>query len=387
MSYSVTERSIDHHQAELEKAQQATEWFADMIYGLRDDIPNDLPQIALQRLTENFDSNEAIFQKLNRIRDAFIGLEYEGQLGFSLYFSGYPSQSLDVLLDDPLELQQLIATHFPKDTSGKKPPEMIAEIQDREVTITRTARPLDNITDDKDLMEVFARSADNDLAWQALALCAQTDPDMFFPEKGGSTREAKKTCLNCEVREACLDHALDNDERFGIWGGKSERERRKLHKERNPKHTETKVYLTRHKRVHQLLEAVGLAGEQLEEFSADQPRFARLVYTLLSEAYSDDEDMEETREDLKLYFVTARKRSAIEPIIDSLEDDLHDFFGRLSTMMKDYQNQEVPFVDYYARLQSTSDRAGQFAVSRIVRKRSEQEKARDQEEREASRVY
>ncbi|NNU28129.1 WhiB family transcriptional regulator [Isoptericola sediminis] len=66
------------------------------------------------------------------------------------------------------------------------------------------------------------------LGWQERALCAQTDPEAFFPEKGGSTREAKKVCASCEVRSECLDYALENDERFGIWGGLSERERRKL---------------------------------------------------------------------------------------------------------------------------------------------------------------
>ncbi|CAM2936656.1 Transcriptional regulator WhiB [Prescottella defluvii] len=64
--------------------------------------------------------------------------------------------------------------------------------------------------------------------WQDRALCAQTDPEAFFPEKGGSTREAKRICLGCEVRGECLDYALANDERFGIWGGLSERERRRL---------------------------------------------------------------------------------------------------------------------------------------------------------------
>lgn len=68
------------------------------------------------------------------------------------------------------------------------------------------------------------------LGWQDQALCAQTDPESFFPEKGGSTREAKAVCQSCEVRAECLDYALANDERFGIWGGLSERERRKLKK-------------------------------------------------------------------------------------------------------------------------------------------------------------
>ena len=66
------------------------------------------------------------------------------------------------------------------------------------------------------------------LSWQDRALCAQTDPEAFFPEKGGSTREAKRVCTSCDVRAECLEYALANDERFGIWGGLSERERRKL---------------------------------------------------------------------------------------------------------------------------------------------------------------
>ena len=65
-------------------------------------------------------------------------------------------------------------------------------------------------------------------SWQEQALCAETDPEAFFPEKGGSTREAKKICTGCEVRTECLEYALANDERFGIWGGLSERERRRL---------------------------------------------------------------------------------------------------------------------------------------------------------------
>lgn len=64
--------------------------------------------------------------------------------------------------------------------------------------------------------------------WAELALCSQTDPEQFFPEKGGSTRAAKTICDGCEVRAECLIWALDNDERFGTWGGLSERERRKL---------------------------------------------------------------------------------------------------------------------------------------------------------------
>ena len=81
---------------------------------------------------------------------------------------------------------------------------------------------------DADLSAIFGLPEEQ--SWQERALCAQTDPEAFFPEKGGSTRGAKKVCVGCEVRSECLEYALANDERFGIWGGLSERERRKLKK-------------------------------------------------------------------------------------------------------------------------------------------------------------
>ena len=77
-----------------------------------------------------------------------------------------------------------------------------------------------------DLAEIFGLPEEQ--SWQERALCAQTDPEAFFPEKGGSTREAKRICTGCEVRGECLEYALEHDERFGIWGGLSERERRRL---------------------------------------------------------------------------------------------------------------------------------------------------------------
>ncbi len=68
----------------------------------------------------------------------------------------------------------------------------------------------------------------DEFPWQEFALCAQTDPEEFFPEKGMSARGAKKICAACDVRADCLEYALKHDEHFGVWGGLSERERRKL---------------------------------------------------------------------------------------------------------------------------------------------------------------
>lgn len=68
--------------------------------------------------------------------------------------------------------------------------------------------------------------------WQERANCLGVDPDLFFPERGASTREAKAVCGSCEVRPECLEYALDHAEKFGIWGGLSERERRRLRRQR-----------------------------------------------------------------------------------------------------------------------------------------------------------
>lgn len=68
--------------------------------------------------------------------------------------------------------------------------------------------------------------------WQSEANCLGVDPDLFFPERGASTKEAKAVCRGCVVREDCLEYALANGEKFGIWGGLSERERRRIRRQR-----------------------------------------------------------------------------------------------------------------------------------------------------------
>lgn len=62
--------------------------------------------------------------------------------------------------------------------------------------------------------------------WTEAAVCASTDPEVFFPERGTSAKEAKRVCTGCEVAAECLEYALVNHEQFGVWGGLSERERR-----------------------------------------------------------------------------------------------------------------------------------------------------------------
>ena len=68
--------------------------------------------------------------------------------------------------------------------------------------------------------------------WTELAACRMLPPDMFFPGKGHETATAKAVCAECPVCEDCLDYALRRGEKWGIWGGTSERERRKMRHDR-----------------------------------------------------------------------------------------------------------------------------------------------------------
>lgn len=76
-------------------------------------------------------------------------------------------------------------------------------------------------------------------AWMNDALCAQVDPDLWFPEVGGPTREAKRICARCPVREQCLEYALSDDRtsgaspfNHGIYGGLSPAERKSILRDR-----------------------------------------------------------------------------------------------------------------------------------------------------------
>ncbi|HEY7605678.1 MAG TPA: WhiB family transcriptional regulator [Actinomycetes bacterium] len=66
--------------------------------------------------------------------------------------------------------------------------------------------------------------------WRERGACRApgVDADTFFPDKGERTWPAKRICRPCTVQAECLEYALANDERFGIWGGLDERERRRL---------------------------------------------------------------------------------------------------------------------------------------------------------------
>lgn len=67
--------------------------------------------------------------------------------------------------------------------------------------------------------------------WQEDAACKHADADLFFPERGSPGDSAKRVCVTCDVRLDCLEYALANGERYGIWGGLTERERTRLRRQ------------------------------------------------------------------------------------------------------------------------------------------------------------
>lgn len=68
--------------------------------------------------------------------------------------------------------------------------------------------------------------------WMATGNCAERHPSLFFPSDGVGVDIARRVCADCPVKEPCLEYALTNRIDHGVWGGTSERERRRILKAR-----------------------------------------------------------------------------------------------------------------------------------------------------------
>jgi WhiB family transcriptional regulator, redox-sensing transcriptional regulator len=90
------------------------------------------------------------------------------------------------------------------------------------------------------LWELLNLGAPGETEWMRSGVCMETDPEAFFPNRGTSAMTAKSVCAECPVRTDCLDYALAHNERFGVWGGLSERERR-LERQRRTADAERQV--------------------------------------------------------------------------------------------------------------------------------------------------
>lgn len=68
--------------------------------------------------------------------------------------------------------------------------------------------------------------------WRSLGACRGLDPTIFYPDDDDDAQDAKEVCASCDVRVACLEHALSQREKVGVWGGATERERRRIQRQR-----------------------------------------------------------------------------------------------------------------------------------------------------------
>jgi WhiB family redox-sensing transcriptional regulator len=71
-----------------------------------------------------------------------------------------------------------------------------------------------------------------DTAWMAEGRCRDIDPSIFFPSDGVGVEIARRLCAECPVKAPCLEYALANRIDHGVWGGESERERRRIARRR-----------------------------------------------------------------------------------------------------------------------------------------------------------
>ncbi len=228
-------------QDSLQDAEKAADWLTDFM--LMDDnaadsfeVPEAIPPLTFARLGA-LTGPRPTTEQLRLTRDAYMALSENDHYNAFLFITGYPQRAIAMFGDDMSEesINSLFAAtaqhrELPKPAKAERLPSTGLEGMAHRQKMGRGAvRSAIQHDDDWDEPQSETRRS---LDWQTDALCAQTDPEAFFPEKGGSTRDAKKVCTSCEVREECLEYALNKGERFGIWGGLSERERRKYDKVR-----------------------------------------------------------------------------------------------------------------------------------------------------------
>ncbi len=79
----------------------------------------------------------------------------------------------------------------------------------------------------------YMKASPLDTQWMASGNCAEQPPSQFFPSDGVGVDAARRICVDCPVKSECLEYALDHRIDHGVWGGTSERERRRIHKARS----------------------------------------------------------------------------------------------------------------------------------------------------------
>ncbi len=207
------ERLIDQPTV-IEQAQDMTVWFHTYLASSSHHelgVISELSQVRLIELAGEEAGTGSLFRRLTVV---FNRLNDEQRHNFGLYFCGYPDKALDALaIGDWREMVQVASRYFHL-------------VPERPV---RRERPSDEATIVRQLGGIGMTEV-----WYDDARCREIGGDDFFPEKGGSTKPIKKICGTCDVREQCLQFALDNNIIDGVWGGlsASERQREKARRKR-----------------------------------------------------------------------------------------------------------------------------------------------------------
>lgn len=81
-------------------------------------------------------------------------------------------------------------------------------------------------------IEMGVEMSHSEMSWRQHGACNGLDPSIFFPDSEESSDEAKSICAECMVRLSCLEHALTLREKDGVWGGTTEKERRRIIRQR-----------------------------------------------------------------------------------------------------------------------------------------------------------
>ena len=226
----------------LKQAQEMAEWFPDYLYGL-DTTVRHIPDVLRGRIEQLFGKEAPIEAALMQLRELVLDLGSTPDLQHNavLYVCGYSDEDmrqfgLGDVTDTVVTIESRFATQSLLEAKCDKPQK--TEYDVTPAAVRRLASPalratvtVPGHTYGREIVSLDDLASDvTEEEWRDRALCAQVDPEIFFPEKGGSTREAKKVCAACEVKDECLEDAMHHDERFGIRGGLSERERRRLKK-------------------------------------------------------------------------------------------------------------------------------------------------------------
>ena len=105
--------------------------------------------------------------------------------------------------------------------------------------------------------------------WTNRALCKNLDTELFFPQRGESTVHVKMVCRACPVVKPCLEYSMRNMEKFGVWGGTSERERRRMRSAKT-RSIKNGVEITMSQLIRQFgINLSTLSNSKLEEFSGE----------------------------------------------------------------------------------------------------------------------